>query len=184
MIISSLILALALCVDSFAVSIARGALNKGMILSEAVKIAFVFGVVQFGTTFLGFLLGVSVKSFVESIDHFIAFVLLLIVGIRMILEAFGKEKAEVSSSDSWWTLIVLGVATSIDAFIVGVTLPFFYESVVWPLGAIGVVTLLVAFCGFVFGKRLRVFFGRKVEVFGGLVLIGIGVKVLIEHLIA
>ena len=182
MIISSLILALALCVDSFAVSIARGALNKGRVLSGAIKIAFVFGFVQLATTFLGFLLGVSVKSLVDSIDHIIAFVLLSIVGGKMIFEAFKKGEDEVLEGNSWWTLIVLGVATSIDAFIVGITLPFFYESVVLPLGAIGIMTFFVAFFGFIFGKKLRVVFGRKVEVFGGLVLIGIGVKVLIEHL--
>lgn len=181
MFISSLILALALCVDSFAISIARGATHKGRVLSGAVKIAFVFGIVQFSTTFLGFLFGVSVKALVESVDHIIAFVLLTIVGVRMIFEAFREDKVEVSRGDSWWTLFVLGVATSIDAFIVGITLPFFYQSVVWPLGMIGVVTFFVTFFGFIFGKKLRVVFGRKVEVFGGLVLIGIGIKVLIEH---
>ncbi|MFA6528781.1 MAG: manganese efflux pump MntP family protein, partial [Candidatus Gracilibacteria bacterium] len=156
---------------------------KGRVLSGAFKIAFVFGFVQFLTTFAGFLLGISVKVFVESVDHIIAFVLLSIVGGKMIFEAFKKGEDEVLEGDLWWTLLVLGVATSIDAFIVGITLPFFYESVVWPLAMIGVVTFLVAFFGFIFGKKLRVIFGRKVEVFGGLVLIGIGVKVLIEHLL-
>jgi manganese efflux pump family protein len=175
------LIAFGLAMDAFSVSIAGGMKAQRAKTSDALKVALFFGVFQAVMPVFGWLVGQAAKGFIAGIDHWIAFILLGIIGIKMIREAFDDVNEEKNILDTR-TLLLLSVATSIDALIVGITLnlldvPFFISIIV-----IGAVTFVLCFLGYLFGKRLGMLFEKKVEIIGGVVLIFIGLKILIEHL--
>ncbi len=177
-----------LAMDALAVSVATGSVYRQMRIRHAVRMALFFGAFQAGMPLLGYLLGASLRVYVAAWDHWIAFGLLASVGGKMIYEAFQIERAESRSAagDPASLVVVLGLslATSLDALAVGVTLSLVTEHVVYAAVLIGAITFVISYLGCCLGRRLGHFFEKKIEVVGGLILIGIGLKILIEHLLS
>ena len=133
---------------------------------------------------VGWLAGLSLRDFISDIDHWIAFGILGFIGCKMIYEALRMEldREEVNPLNLS-VLLMLSVATSIDALAVGVSFAFLNISIVTPVLVIGIVTFLLSYLGIFVGNRLGHFFEKKIEILGGLILIGIGVKILVDHLV-
>lgn len=186
MLIETLLLALALCVDSLVVS-TTSAFKSKMTYRHGVLMAVIFALFQGGFPFLGALLGVAFKDLVASVDHWVAFGLLLFVGGKMIVDALRNapddKQLDISKVG---VLCLLGVATSIDAFVVGIGLGLDNElpQIVFIVVTIAVVTFLVSMLGVVLGKRNIPIPERIASIVAGLVLIGLGTYTLIEHLTA
>jgi putative Mn2+ efflux pump MntP len=179
-----LLIALGLAMDAFAVSVASGATERKLNIRYAVRLAAFFGGFQAVMPLIGWLAGLSLKDTIGSLDHWVVFGLLGLIGGRMIYES-GKLKSDDKATHtmSIRVLLLLAVATSIDALAVGISFAFLQVSIVTPLVVIGAVTFLLSFVGTYLGNRVGHFFESKIEAFGGLILIGIGVKVLVEHLV-
>lgn len=177
-----LLLALALSMDAFAVAVARGAAGEGGWRS-ALRLSLSFGLAQGLMPLLGWWLGVTFADLLAAVDHWIAFVLLASLGIRMIREGAlgGDMTVEVRSSLSLLGLVVASIATSIDAAVAGMSLPFLGQPVLVACLVIGGVTAFVCKLGVMIGARVGVGMGRRAEVAGGIVLIGIGIRILVDH---
>ncbi|MCL5970773.1 MAG: manganese efflux pump MntP family protein [Patescibacteria group bacterium] len=176
-------LALGLSMDCFAVSVAGGAKEKRPEIMHALKVAFSFGTFQALMPLFGWLVGYKVKYLISNIDHWIAFILLGAIGVKMIYESFKlDEKGKKESILNNKVLILLSVATSIDALVIGISLALIGLNITVPMIIIGVTAFLISLSGFLIGKKLNSISGRKIEIIGGLILIGIGLKILIEHL--
>ena len=180
-IISILLIAVGLAMDSLAVSISGGIVMRPFCMRQSLRLALTMGIFQGGMTLLGWLMGVSFSSYITAFDHWIAFILLGFLGGKMIYESFGEEETTISSF-STKTLLTLGVATSIDALAVGVSMAFLKTSIYFPAFIIGFVTFALSLIGVISGYRFGKIKGINVELFGGIILIAIGVKILIEHL--
>ena len=177
-----LLLSLGVAMDAAAVS--GGMAIRGARRADLLKLAVTFGVFQFAMSLAGSLGGAALTRRFSAVDHWVVFALLGFVGGKMLWEAraSSREERKPLAPLTLATLLTLGIATSIDALAVGVTLPALELSPWLSTGVIGGVTLLVSLAGAWAGKRLGARFGTSVEVMGGLVLIAIGVKTLIEHL--
>ena len=179
-IIDILVIGVGLSMDAFAVSICKGLAMKKMNVKKALVCSLYFGVFQALMPLIGFLLGSGFKNVVSSIDHWIAFVLLGIIGLNMIKEA--KSCDVVNDSMDVKTMFTLAVATSIDALAIGVTFAFLKVSIIPAVSIIGLITFVCCFIGVklgsAFGEKLK----SKAEIMGGVMLILIGTKILIEHL--
>ena len=181
--ITIIAIAFGLAMDAFAVSITSGITIKNLKVNNALKIALFFGLFQAIMPLVGWLAGLSLRGFIAEIDHWIAFGLLCIIGFKMIYES-SKMEANNKKIDplNVYVLLMLSIATSIDALAVGLSLSFLNVSIALPAIIIGVVTFLLSIFGVYFGNRFGHYFERKIEIIGGLILIGIGVKILIDHL--
>jgi putative Mn2+ efflux pump MntP len=178
-----LIISVALSMDAFAVSIASGSAYRQLKLRHSLQIAIFFGGFQAFMPLIGSLAGLTLKKYIENYDHWIAFLLLSAVGAKMIYESFKIGSAEKFFDPSnIFVLLALSVATSIDALAVGVTLSLITSSIIMAVFIIGIVTFALSYLGVFIGKKFGHFFENKIEAFGGLVLIAIGVKILSEHL--
>jgi len=178
-----LLIALALSMDAFAVSIASGIAIKKLHINHALTIALWFGMFQAIMPLIGWLGGVSLRDLLSGIDHWVVFGLLLFIGAKMIWEAFQIEPIERSSNPlDIHVLFTLSLATSIDALATGVSFALLGLSIVIPVIIIGAVTFMVSFAGVWIGDRCGNFFGKKMELFAGIILITIGIKVLVSHL--
>lgn len=173
-------IAIGLALDAFTVSIACGFTVLPPKRRNVFKIATSFGLFQAGMPLLGWAVGLSFSLILQQFDHWIAFGLLTIIGIHMIYESTQTECRHVVNPSNNITLLSLSLATSIDAFAVGITFAFLKIHIITPIAIIGIVTFGISLIGLFIGHKLGVFFGRKVEVFGGLVLISIGLKILVE----
>lgn len=175
-------IALALAMDAFAVALAAGAVLNPLTGRHLFRLGFHFGLFQALMPIGGWLVGMTVQKWIAAYDHWIAFALLVFVGGRMILEAF-EEKSESNASDPTrgLTMVMLSVATSIDALAVGLSLAMLGVSVWLPAAVIGVVAGVLTVAGMLLGRRLGGSWGKRVEVCGGLVLCGIGLKILLEQ---
>ena len=175
------LIACGLSMDAFAVSVCKGLSVRKASLSQSLVTGLWFGGFQAGMPLIGHLLGVSFSSLITNVDHWIAFILLAIIGGNMIRESFSPEET-CDGSFSVKTMLPLAVATSIDALAVGITFAFLQVSIVPAVSFIGVITFLLSAAGLkignVFGSRWR----SKAEFLGGLVLILMGAKILLEHL--
>ncbi|MEK7309848.1 MAG: manganese efflux pump MntP family protein [Planctomycetota bacterium] len=182
-ILTTLIIALGLAMDCFTVSITSGIIIRNLKVRHAVKIALFFGLFQALMPCIGWLAGVGMKNLITGFDHWIAFGLLVLVGVKMIYESF-KIEGEKKESDplNIYVLLMLSLATSIDALAIGVTLAFLDTVIIMPIVIIGAVTFIISFLGIYAGNKFGHVFGSKAEAVGGLVLIAIGVKILISHL--
>ena len=181
--ITIFVLAIGLGVDAFSVAIGIGAANKAKSWLPVVRLSFAFGIFQLVMPLIGWLAGSTVVGLIENFDHWIAFGLLVLIGGKMIREGFGEENdVEREDQTRGWPLLLLSVATSIDALAVGFSISLLKTPVLFPAVIIGVVCFIMTAVGMIFGKGLAKIFGRKVEILGGLVLIAIGVKILIEHI--
>jgi len=178
-----LTLGLALSVDTAAIAIASGMAISRMRFRRALQIAFAFGAVQAIMPLIGGVLGAGCRRFLAHWDHWAAFVILTVVGLKMIIESFRiREVEEERKPLHGSVLLLLAVATSVDALAVGVTLGLAHEQIVRPAIGIGLVTFGVALGGLYLGRHSRHFHEQAMEFLAGLVLIGLGVKFLMAHL--
>jgi putative Mn2+ efflux pump MntP len=177
-----LILAIALAMDSVAVSIAIGSKYKDLLVSKAFFTAAVFGFFQGAMPIAGYFIGISFAQYVQAFDHWIAFFLLSGLGAKMIYEAYQNEFDDEVTNLTNKTLITLGIATSIDAMAIGVTFAFLQTDIYTAASVIGLVTFVLCVAAIYIGKKLGSFLESKAEMLGGLILIGLGCKILAEHL--
>lgn len=181
--ITIVIIAVSPAMDAFAVSIVSGSVYKQLKIKHAFRIAVFFGGFQAIMPLIGSLAGISVKEYVASYDHWIAFALLSAVGAKMIYESFKITAAEkIFNPENILVLLVLSVATSIDALVVGITLSFLQVSITLAVVIIGLVTFVLSYLGVLIGTKIGHFFESKIEALGGLILIALGLKILIQHL--
>lgn len=176
------LIAVSLAMDAFAVSISNGVSVRGFGRRQAVRQGLYFGGFQFLMPLTGWVLGSSVKSYIEAVDHWIAFGLLAFIGLNMIRESLKGEEAEGTSELSVKVLMLQAVATSIDALAVGISFAVLDVNIIQAGILIGVVAFLFSFLGGVLGKSIGVFLQGKAEIAGGTVLVLIGCKILLEHL--
>ena len=178
-------IAFALAMDAFAVSIAAGIALKTVTRRQTIRLAWHFGLFQFAMPVIGWGAGSTVRSFIEGYDHWIAFILLLLVGGNMLREAFQSHKAEPSKKDptKGMPLVLLSVATSIDALAVGLSFSVLNIAIWSPALIIGLVAALCTAAGIHIGKRIGAssHIGKYADMAGGIVLIAIGFKILYEH---
>lgn len=169
--------------DSFAVSLASGAILKKPRLRQALIIALFFGVFQAVMPVLGWLAGFKVTTFISGLDHWIAFGLLAFIGTRMIMSALRSAGSENQFDPlKLSVLLTLAVATSIDAAAVGLSFSCLKNEIIKPATIIGIVTFIISFAGVYLGIYVGKLFSRRVVFFGGILLIGIGIKILIDHM--
>ncbi|WP_300397460.1 manganese efflux pump MntP family protein [Faecalicoccus sp.] len=179
-----LLTAVSLAMDASAVSLAKGmALPKKSLLQYAFILALAFGIFQGIMPCIGYFAGSQFSVFISKIDHWIAFVLLGIIGINMIKEGHeAKEECEILHSIPFKTVLLLAIATSIDALAVGVSFAFLQVPILWAALWIGVITFILSFCCVLIGKKVGSVFQKYAEYLGGCMLIFLGFKILIEHL--
>ncbi|MGB2862452.1 MAG: manganese efflux pump MntP family protein [Sedimentisphaerales bacterium] len=181
--ITIIVIAVGLAMDAFVVSIVSGSAYKQLHVKHALRMALFFGAFQAFMPLIGSLAGLSFKVYITDYDHWIAFALLAAVGGKMIYESFKIKSIEENPDPSnVFVLLVLSVATSIDALAVGITLSLITSSIIVAVTIIGLITFGLSYAGVLIGKKFGHFFENRIEALGGLILIGIGVKILCEHL--
>ncbi len=181
-----LLIAVGLAMDCVAVSAARGVAMKGVRVADALKLGITFGGMQAGMAALGWAGGVGLTHVIEAWDHWIAFGLLLLIGGKMVVEGLKDDDEEEEGGRSRLTLgqlLLLGVATSIDSAAVGVTLPLLGTPLLVSLLTIGLASFALSIIAVYAADKLAGRFAERLEVLGGVVLIGIGAKILLEHLL-
>lgn len=184
--LSLMLISIGLSVDCFAVAIASGMKYKELKITHALKIGLFFGGFQAGMTFLGWLGGSGLKKTIESFDHWVAFGLLAAAAVHMLIEAFEKESEdeEKDEKNPFGTkiLLVLAFATSIDSLAVGVSFGLIEVAIMKAAVIIGAGSFIFSLAGAYIGKTMGGLFGRKINILGAVILLGIGVKILLEHL--
>ncbi|HOE57976.1 MAG TPA: manganese efflux pump MntP family protein [Bacillota bacterium] len=198
--LSIILIAIGLSMDAFAVSVTHGIIIEGVNKGHALKIGLYFGAFQALMPLAGWLAGSRFKDYITNFDHWIAFILLAFIGGKMIKESYSENceinrtegdisEAAISSQTEirenplrTGRLLVLAVATSIDALAVGISFAFLSVSIIPSSVLIGVITFIICTAGVFIGKRFGCLFQKRAEMAGGLILIGIGLKILIEHL--
>lgn len=179
------LIAVGLSMDAFAVSICKGLKMQRFNVRHAGVIALAFGGFQALMPVIGWFLGKQFESYITGIDHWIAFALLAVIGGKMAVESFKKEEEDSSNENEKLDvkeLLVLAVATSIDALAVGITFAFLQVSIVPAVSLIGVITFVLSAVGVFIGHKFGAKFKSKAELAGGIILILIGLKILLEHL--
>ena len=183
-IVEIILIAVGLAMDAFAVSIACSIALKCPSPRCIFRVAFHFGLFQAFMPVIGWYAAYSAQQYIEAWDHWIAFGLLLIIGGKAIYEALFKSDEEIKKDPTrGLSLVVFSVATSIDALAVGISLAAINVEIIQPSAIIGIVTFGLSVVGMLIGKKLGMKFGSKIEVLGGLILIGIGIKILISHML-
>jgi len=181
-IISTFFIALGLSADATAVSMASSLCHKGFNRKLAFELAFAFGFFQFLMPIIGWAIGSSFGFLIQRFDHWVAFLLLTAVGGKMIYESFQKEEDPIKHLSAR-TLLVLAIATSIDALAIGLSYSLLEQPIFLPAFIIGSVTFLMSFFGAMLGSKLGSLWEHRIMVIGGLILFGIGLKILIVHLL-
>lgn len=182
--VETLVVAVALAMDAFAVSLGAGTSGRARGARATFRLAFHFGLFQFLMPVIGWAVGSTVAGAVEAVDHWIAFALLAFIGGRMIREALAPDgDTRATDPSRGWSLIMLSVATSIDAFAVGLSLAMLQVTIWLPSAVIGVVACVFSVAGHRFGRRLGRRFGLNMEIVGGVLLILIGMRIVVEHLV-
>ena len=183
------IIAVGLSMDAFAVSICKGLSLQKLYFKNALTVGLYFGIFQGGMPLIGYILGVQFQDKITAFDHWIAFVLLGIIGLKMIKEALEKEPEheiasdEVSDELCFKNMTILAIATSIDALAVGVTFAFLNVDIIPAVFFIGIVTLVLSMVGVKIGNIFGTKYKSKAELAGGIILILMGAKILLEHLL-
>lgn len=177
-----LTLAVGLAMDAFAVSICKGLAMREKVLKKGIIVGLWFGGFQALMPTIGFFLGTQFKDQITSIDHWIAFVLLGLIGINMVKEALSNDEEQADDSIAVKEMFMLAVATSIDALAVGITFAFLNVHIVSAALMIGVCTFLISFAGVKIGNIFETKYKSKAELAGGIILILLGFKILFEHL--
>lgn len=179
-----ILIALGLAMDCFAVSLGIGTNATKKTARKVLRLAFHFGLFQGGMTFIGWLAGRQIAGIISRFDHWVAFLLLMWVGGKMVVGSFKKEdECQRSDPTRGGSLVMLSIATSIDALAVGLSLAIIDGSILVNSLIIGVTSFILSVAGYLFGDRLGCRFGKRMELAGGLLLIGIGIRVLLSHLL-
>lgn len=181
-IIEIFLIAVGLGMDSFAVAVCKGLSMKKMNWKKAIVIGLYFGIFQAMMPAIGYLLGKNFESFITAIDHWIAFILLGIIGTNMIKEAFDDDCENINEDVDFKTMCILGIATSIDALAIGITFAFLKVNLWLALIIIGVVAFTLSFFGVKIGNAFGTKYQKRAEILGGIILILMGLKILLEHL--
>ena len=180
--VTVILIAIGLSMDALAVAIAKGISISKNRRKSALLLASLFGGFQALMPVIGWLAGLGLRDIIMGIDHWIAFALLGFIGAKMIYDSTKSEDRK----DEDITMIValtLAIATSIDALMVGLSFAFLETSILMPILIIGTVTFALSFAGFIFGSRMGSIFGKRIKILGGLILILIGLRILLEHLL-
>ena len=170
-----------LAMDAFDVAVGKGLSMKRLSLKNAGLVGFYFGFFQALMAVIGYFLGIGFKDYITSIDHWVAFILLGLIGANMIKEAFGYEE-DVDDDLSFKTMLILAIATSIDALAVGITFAFLQVNILYAALIIGVTTFVISVIGVKIGHVFGLKYKSKAEIAGGIILIAMGCKILLEHL--
>ena len=181
--IEILLIAIGLAMDAFAVSICKGLSMTKMNWKKACIIGLYFGLFQAIMPVIGYLLGESFADSVNKIDHWASFILLGTIGINMIKEALSSDKETSNDSIDFKTMIALAIATSIDALAVGITFAFLNTNIYLSAAIIGIITFIISVIGVKIGNKFGDKYERKAQITGGTILIIIGIKILLEHLL-
>jgi len=182
-IISTLGIAVALAMDAFSVSIASGLYIYKPYYKYYFRIAFHFGLFQFAMPIIGYFGGVAIEPIIKNFDHWIAFALLAFIGMRMIIASFSKEEASFKGDPSkGFTLVLLAIATSIDALAVGLSFGVLHKPIIIPSIIIGITCALFSTLGVFLGRKASDIIGKRAELIGGCILIIIGVRILLSHM--
>jgi manganese efflux pump family protein len=183
--ISLLLIALGLSADCFAVALSCSCVMKTLTRFQILRASLSFGLFQAIMPLLGWLAGRSFVKFIGSFDHWLAFALLAFVGGKMIWESFRSEKEEKENPDftKGWPLLTLSIATSIDALAVGLSFAFLKVNILAASLTIGLACFLITIVGFLIGRKVGEFVGKRAELVGGLILIAIGLRILLTHLL-
>jgi len=180
--ISTILISVGLAMDCFAVSISAGTTGKNFTRKNLLYMAVSFGGFQTAMTLLGWVAGSGLKNFIESFDHWIAFGLLAVIGAKMLKEGLEKEEENHGDYTSGKALILLSIATSIDALAVGISFSVLKSGLLLPSIFIGAASFGFTILGGFIGNKAGELLGKRAEIAGGLILIGIGVRILLEHL--
>ncbi|MBO7719455.1 MAG: manganese efflux pump [Methanosphaera sp.] len=177
--LSVFLIAVALAMDAFSVSLTKGFTQKDMSTAQMLYYGLFFGVFQAFMPVIGYFAGETITAFVTSVAPWIAFILLLIIGVNMIRESIQGDDEDISDEFSFKEVTLLAIATSIDAFAVGITFALLNTSILIPCVVIGVVAFLFSIAGILIGRKLGDYFGDKFLILGGVILILIGLKILL-----
>lgn len=180
--LSLFLIAVGLSMDAFAVSICKGLALRKITIGKMSLVGLWFGGFQALMPLLGYLVGRQFENAIKTIDHWIAFILLVLIGLNMIKEAFSKEEEQENDSLAVKTMFLLAVATSIDALAMGVSFAFLGVAIIPAISFIGVTTFLMSGAGVKIGSVFGTKYKAKAEITGGIILIIMGTKILIEHL--
>lgn len=177
------ILAIGLSMDAFAVSIGKGLSLKKIDIKKSIIVGLYFGGFQAGMPLIGYILGAQFQSKITAISHWIAFILLVLIGLNMIKEALSGDQDEASEEDSlsFRHMLVLSIATSIDALAVGVTFAFLEVNILFAILVIGLCTFLLSAIGVKLGSLLGAKYKTRAELVGGIILIVMGLRILLSH---
>lgn len=181
-ILEILLISLGLAMDSFAVAICKGLSMKKMDWKKAIIVGLYFGGFQALMPLIGYFLGITFQDLVTAVDHWVAFILLVFIGGNMIKEALSKECEEHDDSVNFKTMVVLAIATSIDALAVGITFAFLKANLIISVITIGIIAFILSIIGVKIGNKFGDKYEKKAECIGGIILILMGVKILLEHL--
>lgn len=182
-IVEMILISVGLAMDAFAVSVCKGLSMKKINIKKMFIIAFYFGLFQGGMPVIGYLLGVNFSELVSAVDHWIAFILLAFIGGKMIKESLENDSSCSNDDTSFKTMVVLAIATSIDALAVGITFAFLKVNVIKSSIIIAVITMLLTLLGVIIGNKFGKKYKHKAQFVGGFILIFIGIKIFIEHTI-
>jgi putative Mn2+ efflux pump MntP len=181
--ITIILIAVGLAMDAFAVSIAKGMAISRQRRKFALLLGGFFGGFQMLMPAIGWLVGLSFKEIIMGVDHWIAFGLLAFIGVKMIYDSTRKDSDKKDGSLRLHSILILAIATSIDALMVGLSFAFLNTSILEPILVIGLITFMLSVIGFFFGCGLGRVFGNKIKIVGGLILIVIGLRILLEHIL-
>lgn len=176
-------ISIGLAADAFAVSILKGLEIRKVKLKHCLIIGMYFGLFQAIMPLIGYFVGHTFEHFVVSVDHFIIFILLSIIGINMILDTFSKKEVKLNNSLKFGEMIILAFATSVDAFAVGITFSFLKLNIIFSVLIIGIITFIISSIGTMIGTSVGKILKNKAQLIGGIMLILIGFKILLEHLV-
>lgn len=176
------LISIGLAMDAFAVATCKGLAMKKLEWKKALIIGLYFGIFQAVMPIIGYFLGINFQDKIVNIDHWVAFVLLLAIGINMIKEALSSKEEEKNDSIDFKNMIILSIATSIDALAIGITFAFLNCNIIKSASLIGIVTFILSTIGVKIGNKFGSKYENKAEIVGGVILIILGMKILTEHL--
>jgi len=178
-----LLIAIGLAIDAFSVSIVLGGVNNKKVLNRGIISSTMFGLFQSAMSVIGWIIGETFKSFISGIDHWIAFILLFAIGVKMIYgNLYDKKDLLIQENISFKFIISLAFATSIDALIIGIGLAFIGVPILLTIIVIGIITFLLSMIGIYLGIKSKGFLHNRTGIVGGFILIVIGIKILIDHI--
>lgn len=181
-IIETFFISIGLAMDAFAVATCKGLAIKKLEWKKAIIVGLYFGLFQGIMPIIGYYLGINFQDKIVNIDHWIAFILLISIGINMIKEAVSAKDEDKDDSLNFKNMIILSIATSIDALAIGITFAFLNCNIIKAAGLIGIITFLLSIIGVKIGNKFGNKYESKAEIMGGIILIILGTKILLEHL--